>query len=107
MTAVSGCSNSYIQYTPLWDSSTDPLPLKIASATAAVFINIATFFANIGIGLCSAIGSLFSSTSEPDGIELRQPPYNPAYILPSAPFEASSITPSAPPWDPAWGPFPS
>ncbi|GEM_PF-5727152 len=123
--------NSYFEYTPLWDESANPLPLKVAGAVAAVFANLGKLFANLLIGIGNLISGLFSSDAEPKtpggpgwngfSSDERFLPQNPYYVegsnpviseedrfYPSAPPLQSDdpFTPSAPPWDPSMGPYP-
>ena len=87
-------NNSYFDYAPVWSHSNSPLLVKVATAVGTLLLNLGFLFANACLGIGQLVNNLLSDSSNNSNnfFILQTPSHFPK--------------PSAPPWDPNWGPYP-
>lgn len=87
-------NNTYFDYLPVWNTSDTALFHKVANAAGSLILNLGILLANICFGIGRLVNNLLSNSSTDS---------NDILIVPTP---STFPKPSAPPWDPNWGPYP-
>ena len=87
-------NNSYFDYAPVWSSANSPVLIKVANAAGSLILNLGLLLLNVFVGIGRLANHFFSDSSTGSNHFL------------TLPTPSSFPEPSAPPWDPNWGPYP-